>query len=131
MCARSCREQAQQCARGLAGLLDHVVGSREQRGWHCDAESLGGLKVDNKLIFGRRLDWKVRWLLTLENAIDVTGRLSILIDYVSPKAHQASAGDEGTLEVNGGQLVPIRKIDDQIAMKHRQRASSQYQAAIR
>ena len=41
--ARRCREQAQQCARGLAGLLDHVVGSREQRGWHCDAESLRGL----------------------------------------------------------------------------------------
>jgi hypothetical protein len=34
------REQMQQCE---AKLLDHLVGARENRGRHCQAERLGGL----------------------------------------------------------------------------------------
>ena len=66
-----------------------------------------------------------------EDAIDVAGRTPVLVDYVRPIGDQAAAGDEVPFEVDSGQLVPGRKRDDQIAMKHRQRAPCHDQTAIR
>jgi hypothetical protein len=37
------------------GSFDHLVGGREQRSWHDEAESLGGFEVDRKLVFRRLL----------------------------------------------------------------------------
>jgi hypothetical protein len=46
------REQSQQNLR----LFDHLVGAREQRRRHFEAESVGGLAVDHQLEAGRLLD---------------------------------------------------------------------------
>jgi hypothetical protein len=32
-------------------LLNHLVGSREQRGWHVETERLGSLEIDESSIF--------------------------------------------------------------------------------
>jgi len=37
-------------------LIDHLVGAREQRGWHFDANGLGGLEIDGQLKLGRLHD---------------------------------------------------------------------------
>jgi hypothetical protein len=37
-------------------LFDHLVGAGEQRGWHLEAERVGGLEVDHQLELGRLLD---------------------------------------------------------------------------
>src|SRR6476620_10015691 len=45
---------------GLASLFDHLVGTREQRGWHRYSDRLGGLEVDHQLKFCRLLNRKIR-----------------------------------------------------------------------
>src|SRR5262249_55760329 len=43
--------------------LDHLVGAREQCGRHGEAEGIGGLEIDDKLILRRRLHRHVCGLL--------------------------------------------------------------------
>jgi hypothetical protein len=46
-------------------LFDYLVSTREQRRRHVEAYCLRSLKVDDKLVFGRRLHRKVGRLLAL------------------------------------------------------------------
>ena len=54
--------------------LDHLVGAREQRWRHVEAERLGGFQVDDHFDLRRLLYGKVTGLLAPEDAIDVAGR---------------------------------------------------------
>src|SRR5262245_26414619 len=58
-------------------LFDHLVGLREQRRRHGEAEPLGGLQINHHFEFGRRLHWQIGGLLAFKNAIDVTGSLPV------------------------------------------------------
>src|SRR5258707_9884239 len=66
----------------LAHSFDHLVGPHQQRRRHVEAERLGGLEVDNRFIFGRRLHWEISWISAAQDAIDVGCRLPILLDDV-------------------------------------------------
>ena len=58
-------------------LFDHLVGASEHARWHFDAERLGSLEVDHQLVLGWLLDRKIARLLTLEDAVDVAGRVPV------------------------------------------------------
>ena len=55
-------------------------------GGTVDAERLGGLEVDDKLVLGRRLHRQVGGLLALEDAVDIAGRAPVLVDEIRPIA---------------------------------------------
>src|SRR3712207_7413928 len=83
-----------------ARLLDHLVGPGEQCLWHSEAKRLGGLEVDEQLVFRRHLHRQVGRLLAFKDTIDITGRTPVLVDEISPVGNQAAGGGEGALEVD-------------------------------
>jgi hypothetical protein len=52
--SQKCQEQ-KHVPQQLAASLDQLVGSREQRRWHSQADCLGSLYIDDEFKFGRRL----------------------------------------------------------------------------
>src|SRR5215475_3739780 len=92
--------------------FDHLVGGREQRLWNFEAQRLGGFEVDHQLVLGRRLHRKVGGLLALENAINIAGRATELVQLLSPIGDQAATGNEEACAVDRRQFMPRRKCDD-------------------
>src|SRR5262249_45028066 len=80
----------------------------------------GGLQVDDQLVFGRRLHGQISGLLPLEDAVDVTGCLSELVNDVRPVRDQAPTGpDIKIASIDSGQLVAGSNGDDEITLNRR------------
>ena len=56
-----------------------------------EAERLGGLEIDRKLVLGRRLHRQVGRLLALEDTIDVAGRAAKLVDEIRSIRDQSAS----------------------------------------
>src|SRR5262245_45763149 len=116
--------------RTWPALFKNLGGAGEDRMRYRDADPLSGLKIDHKLVLGRRLHRKIGGLLALENAVDVAGGASILLLKISSIRNQTAVSDEQAFEVDCGQSVAGRKLDDQIALNARNRAPRYDQTAI-
>jgi hypothetical protein len=55
---------------------------------------LAALEVDHQLVLGRSLHWQIGRLFSSEDAINVTGHSSKLIDVIWPVGDQATIDDE-------------------------------------
>src|SRR5215813_13664762 len=89
----------------IGTLFDHLVGASKYCRRHSEAERFRGLEIDDELVLGRRLHRQITRLFALENAINISSRLPVLIDEVGPIGDQTPTGNEGALGIDCGQLV--------------------------
>src|ERR1700732_717221 len=80
-------------------LFDYLVGNGEQSGRHGGAERLRCLEVDGERVPVRLLDGQVARLCTLEDAIDVSCRLPVLVDQLGDGAVTHQAGVLGEIRI--------------------------------
>jgi len=73
---------ADSCTAAILSLFDHLVGAAEQRGRQVEPERLSGLHVDHQFVLRWCLYRQVGGLLTLEDAIDVAGRVAVLVENI-------------------------------------------------
>src|SRR6478752_10617392 len=92
--------------------LDHLVGAREQRWRHVEAERLGGLEVDHQVELGRSLHRKVAWFRVLEDAACVDTGLAITILNARSIAYQ-TARDRGRTDFKSGGNRDLRSEPNQ------------------
>ena len=74
--------------------------------------ALAVLRLIDRLILGRRLHREIARFLPLEDTINITGSVPVLVHKIRPVREQATTGDEVAFEVNHGQLMFGRKHDD-------------------
>ncbi len=79
--AALCQEETY-AVQQIAALFDHLVGAGKHGRRHVEAERLGRLEVEHRLVLGRRLHWQVGRLLALQDAIDVAGRAPVLVGVI-------------------------------------------------
>src|ERR1700738_2839403 len=103
--AKSC---LMQCSK-KAPSFDDLVGKREQRRWHIEAEHARGLEIDYELEFRRLHDRQIGRLLALEDAACVETNLLIDIRDVDTVGHQAASLSKFTKLIHGRQRISRRQ----------------------
>src|SRR4030095_2796936 len=128
---RSGEEHRTRAKRGTCGglSLNDLIRSRQERLRDGQPEGLGGLEVDGRYVFCRRLHGKFRRGCSPQNAVDIRGRLSRLIDEVGTVGHEA-AGVHVKMEwIDRRQAIPRREPDNDITVQTRRTTWQNQQAA--
>src|SRR6266702_4795932 len=137
-CAIAFPSPTASASKGPAGLtlepfswLDHLVRPRQHRLRDRQAESLGGLEVDDQLVLDRRLHRKVGWLRTLEDEIDIASRAPKIIGQVNSVGQEAAEFSEETVRIDGRKMIASRQRCDLYAMSIREAIRHHDKATIR
>src|SRR5580700_3945913 len=94
-----------------AASFDHLVGDREHRGRHLDAERARSLQIDDELEFGQLSNWEVGGLRALEDAAGIDADLLKHVHEVGSVAHQPTGFDKVTDAISRRNFVARRQSD--------------------
>ena len=115
----------------IPSLFDHLVGAGEERVRHGNAKRFGGFEIDDKLEFGRLVDWQVVRRGALENAAGLYPCPVIGVRNAVPVTDESAGHDEGATKVDRRQRVMRRLRDDLIAAAEKERISAHDSAPAR
>jgi hypothetical protein len=87
----------------MAPSFDYLVGAEQERLGHREADRLGGLEIDDQLVFRRLFDGQVGRFGTLEDFVDVnSGASSEVVEVgatrMNEELYAATGRDEGRRE---------------------------------
>jgi hypothetical protein len=117
--------------RSCACLLDHLIRLEEERRRDREAESMGGLKVDNQLEFYGLLHREVSWLDTLEDLVHVCGGATPHVETARTVRDQSTVFRQLTVPTHHREPALCREFDDLDAVGVKNRAGHQEDAAGR
>src|SRR6516165_11630807 len=109
----------------------HLVGERDHRWRHGQAQRRCGLEIDGKLKFGGRLRRKFGRIGPLQDAIDIRSRAPENVRRFWPVRHQSAFLDELPIGIDRGDPVLRRRLNDQLAVDQGIRIRRHHQAASR
>jgi hypothetical protein len=110
--------------------FDDLVGTREQRERHVEAECPGGLQVDHQLVLNRRLHRQVGGLFSFEDAVDVAGGFPEHISQIDAIRNQAPIFCLPFIRIDRRQAVLGRKRNDSFVMVTGKGVSTYHETAI-
>src|SRR6516162_11049068 len=101
-------------------LFDHLVGAQQNRWGYRKAERLGGLEVDDHLVFHRKLHREIARLRAAQNTIDIGGGAMEGVCHVVSIGEQAAVSGKFRQVVERRYVVPGRRQYDPRSMHDRE-----------
>ena len=114
-----------------ASLLDHLVGTQQNRAWQVDPDRLCSFEVEDQLVFGRLLDRQVCGLGAACDLVDVVGRSPVHGRDVRSVGQQATGVNMFPLSEHRCNPLPEREFGQSLAIAKEQRRCRQQQGAAR
>ena len=93
----SCGEVSELSLRTIADSFDHLIGATEQRKRYDKAECLSGFQIDDQIDLSDLLNWKISWLLPLENPPSAPGSLEKRTSWSVPRFFRIT--DRGSVAI--------------------------------
>jgi hypothetical protein len=112
-------------------LFDHLVGGGKQRRRHGEAERLGSFEVDHQLELCRRLNRKLIWFLTPDDAISICCRTAKTVIGVVSVRQQSATRREETERIGGRESMFVSQCCDLCAMQRHEGIWHHDEAAVR
>jgi hypothetical protein len=86
-------------------LFDQLVSECDQTGMDCEAESFGSFEIDRHRIARRRLNRQFRRLLAFQNADNVIGSSTELLDEVDAVRNQPALLRKANIGIDFGNPI--------------------------